>query len=111
MSSKYENVFEILSIPLALYMAYDKSKLDGKIDVSDIQYLMGPLLKLPTAIEGADLALKELQAIDADSRSKMLQRLSAEFDISDDVLEGKIEASTSWILATAELVGVLKKNG
>lgn len=111
MSSKYENVYEILSIPLALYMAYDKSKADGRIDVSDIQYLMGPLLKLPGAIEGAELALKELQAIDADSKSKMLQRLSAEFDISDDILESKIEAATSWILATADLVGVLKKNG
>jgi hypothetical protein len=107
--TEYKNAYEILSIPLSLYMAYDKSKADGKIDSSDIQYLVTPLLKLPSAIDGAELALKELENMDSDSREKCMAQLSAEFDIADDVLEKKIESAVSWLLATGELLGVFLK--
>ena len=111
MTSKYENIYEILSVPLALYSAYDKAKADGKIDASDIQYLVGPLLKLPSAIDQANLSIKELQTLTGDDRSKLMQRLSAEFDIGDDALEAKIEAAVSWILSTGELVGAFTNHG
>lgn len=104
--TKYDNVYEILSIPLALYMAYDKAKSDGKLDASDIQYLVGPLLRLPSAIDGADQALNELKSLDDESRAKCMAQLAADFDIADDVLEKKIEAAVNWLLATGELLGV-----
>lgn len=104
--TKYDNVYEILSIPLALYMAYDKAKADGKVDASDIQYLVGPLLRLPSAIDGADQALAELKGLDDESRTKCMAQLAADFDIADDVLEKKIEAAVNWLLATGELLGV-----
>lgn len=107
--TKYDNVYEILSIPLALYMAYDKAKADGKVDASDIQYLVGPLLRLPSAIDGADQALSELKSLDDESRAKCMAQLAADFDIADDVLEKKIEAAVNWLLATGELLGVFEQ--
>lgn len=104
---KYSDVYEILSIPLALYMAYDKSMADGKIDASDIQYLVGPLLKLPSAIDGAEKALVDFKSLEGVDREKCMAKLSADFDISDDVLEKKIESAVNWILATGDLLGVM----
>lgn len=102
---KYNEVYDILSLPLALFMAYEKSKADGKIDASDIQYIVGPLLKLPSAIDGAQESINQFKTMDEDSRSKCMQKLSAEFDIADDVLEKKIECSIEWILSTGKLLG------
>lgn len=110
MSEKYQSVYEVLSMPLSLYMAYEKSKSDGKIDVSDIQFLMGPIMKLPAVITGAKESLVEFQSMNEQSRTLCMNRLCSEFDLSDDQLESKIEASVKWILATGELMGAFKKD-
>ncbi len=109
MPEKYQNVYEVLSMPLSLYMAYEKSKSDGKIDVSDIQFLMGPIMKLPSVITGAKSSLDEFKSMNEQARSSCMSRLCAEFDLADDQLESKIEASVKWILATGELMGAFKK--
>jgi len=103
-----QKVHDILSLPLALFMAYDKSKLDGKFDASDIQYIVGPLLKLPAVIDGASESLLEYQKMDDSSRMKCCQRLSAEFDIADDVLEAKVETAIEWLVLTGKLLGAFK---
>lgn len=102
-----KEVYEILSAVLAFHMAYDLANKDGKIDVSDVQYLITPMIKLPAAIAGADQALAELKAMDAAERGEMLAKLAAEYDIADDVLEAKVEAGVEWLLATGKFVGTL----
>lgn len=97
----------VLSAALAFHMAYDLANADGKIDISDIQFLIAPMIRLPAAIAGASGVLEEMKSMPAAERGEILTKLAAEYDIADDVLEAKIEAGVEWLLATGKLTGAL----
>jgi hypothetical protein len=107
LEAEYKEPYEILSAALAFHMAFALADQDGKIDLTDVQYLITPLIKLPSAISGADQALTQLKSMSAAARAEMLSRLASEYDIADDVLEAKIEAGVEWLLSTGKFVGTL----
>lgn len=99
--------YQILSAALSFHQAFDQAKVDGKINVQDLPLLLVPLMKLPDAISGAGNALAELKALDPQQRADLLSKLSAEYDLANDVLEAKIEAGIEWLLSTGKFVGIL----
>lgn len=105
--SQYNETYEVLSAALAFHMAYEQALADGKLSVTDASYLLGPVLKLPAAINGADKALTELKVLTPEARGEMLSKLAAEYSIPDQKLEAKVEAGIEWLLATGKFIGTL----
>lgn len=107
-SEQYQDAYEILSAALAFHMAFEAAKADdGKIDIKDVVHLMGPVMKLPAAIAGADKAIPQLMSMDAASKAEMNAKLALEYDIADDKIEAKVEAGIAWLIETGKFVGVL----
>lgn len=70
---------------------------DG-VQLSDL----GALMKLPAAVDDWKVGVVNLEETweEASGRDEILQFIKDEFDIPDDVLEEKIEASMEWIKST-----------
>jgi len=100
---------DVLAFPLSLHMAFDKANADGKIDAMDIGLLLDPVTKLIPAIQNAKEALEELKDMDASERAELNAWAKSTYDIADDVLEEKVEASVDVLLSVAVLVGKLTK--
>lgn len=99
----------VLSFPLSIHMGYDKAQADGKIDVTDVGYLMDPVMKLVPAVQNSKQALEEIKDLDDSERAELNSWAKSEYDIKDDALEEKIEASIDVLLSIAVLVGKLSK--
>lgn len=103
-----QQIKDVLAFPLGLHMAYDKAQADGKLDVADIAFLVDPLVKLPAAVTGAGLALEQLKDLDESERKDVLDWAKASYDISDDVLEAKVESGLALVLELAKFLGALQ---
>lgn len=102
-----EGIKKVLAFPLSLHMAFEAANADGKINVADIGLLMNPVMKLTGAIPMAKQAFEEIKDLDEVERADIMQWSQAEYDISDDVLEEKVEAGIDLALAVAKFVGVV----
>lgn len=102
-----KETYEVLSALLSFHMAFEMANADKKIDVSDVQFLLAPMIKLPAAINGADKVLPELKSMDAAARGEMLAKLAAEYDIPNDAVEAKVEAGIEFLLSAGKFVGVI----
>lgn len=99
----------VLAFPLSVHMAYDKAQADGKMDVSDVGYLMDPVMKLIPAVQEASGALEQLKNLNDEGRADINAWAKSEYDIADDVLEEKIEAGLDVALSIGVLIGKLTK--
>ena len=70
------------------YRAYDLADDDGKISISDLQYLLDPVVYLPTAIAGAKDIPAELADLDDAELADIKAAVRAE--VGDDSLADDI---------------------
>lgn len=104
---KLKNAYEALSFGLSMHMAFGLARADGKYDVTDVQFLIMPMTKAPAAISDIKVSLDELKSASDADRAEVMAKLKAEYDIPDDQLEAKVEATAEWLLATGKFVGVI----
>jgi len=102
-----ENIKKVLAFSFSLAKAIDLARADGKIDYTDVQYLLAPAMKVVDAVAGAKQALAEIKDLSVEERAQLDAYIKAEFDISDDELEVKIEKGLALALHVAEFVAVL----
>lgn len=102
-----ENIKKVLAFAFALGEAVDAARADGQIDYKDLPLLLDPVLKLGAAVDAAKLAAEELKNLTAEERAELDAWAQAEFDISNDELEVKIEKGLALALHVAEFVAVL----
>ena len=109
MSLGIEKIKDVLAFPLSLHVAYEKANADGKLGLTDLMHLVDPLRKLPRALSGAKDAIEEVRDLDPVEMDLLNKWVAKEYEISDDVLEKKIEAAFDLALSIAKFVGVLKE--
>lgn len=102
-----DNIKKVLGFSFALAKAVDLAKADGKIDYTDVQFLLAPAMKIIDAVSGAKQALAEIKDLSVEERAELDAYIKAEFDIGDDVLEVKIEKGLALALHVSEFVAVL----
>lgn len=104
---EHKETYEVLSAALSFHEAIVLANADGKIDLTDIMFLIEPMTKLPNAIENAENSFSELKAMSQESRAELLSKLSEEYDIPNDDIEAKVEAGIECLLAIGKFVGTL----
>lgn len=104
-----EGIKSVLAFPLSIHMAYAAANADGKIDMLDVPLLMGPAMKLVPAMQKAKQAVAEIKDLDTNERAELNDWAKVEYDIADDTLEAKVEASIDVLLSIAVLVGTMTK--
>lgn len=100
---------ELLALPLSIHMAYDLAMADGKLDLADLALLMGPAMKIGPALQGIDKVPGELKDMDDAEKKDVLDWAKTMYNISDDVLEKKVEDALGLALHIAQFVGKLVK--
>ena len=86
-----ENLKLALAFPLSLAMAYDEAKADGELTYMDLRLVLDPAMKAFPAIQALPQAWGELKDLSTHERDELYAWVKAEFDISDDELESKVE--------------------
>lgn len=94
---------EMLSFVLGIFNAVGKSLEDGKVDVSDIALLLGPLMKVGSAVQGAARIPSELKDLSQEESNELKEFISKEFDIPQDHLEKVLEQSLFIVVKVYQL--------
>ena len=103
-----QNAKEVLSALLSGHQAVTMALADGKVGLEDLALLVGPLMKLPLAIQDASLAIGEITNATEAERAQVLSDLKAEYDLSNDELEAKVEAGVELLMALGKFYGTVK---
>lgn len=90
---------EMLDGLFSLASALDKSLEDGELDFSDLIHFYPVIPKLTLGIKNGDQIPKELTDLDEWELNKIKDYISEKFDISDDVLEHRIEEALKLLLS------------
>lgn len=104
-----ESLKSVLKLGLALGNGIGKAMEDGKVDLTDIVYLMGALQAAPAAFLAVDKVQAEAKDLDASEMAELVAYAKAEFDLADDELEKKIEKSLEAGLVIYQAVMLWKK--
>jgi len=102
-----QNLKDVLSLPMSLHMAVDKAGADGKYDANDLQYLIGPGMKVGAFISALGGALPELKDLSDEETQELYAWAKAEYDLADDAVEEKVESGLKLALHIAQFVGKL----
>ena len=97
-----ENLKDGLKFPLAVAMAVDRAKDDGKFGLDDLQYLVGPGMALPGFLKGFAQFLPELKDLDDAEKTQLVDWVKAEFKLSDEVAERRVERGLALLLELAD---------
>ena len=100
------HVKNVLALPLAIYVAYDLSAADGKIDLGDLPNAMGVVTKLPAFASSIPHAVPAFKAVSEDESqfSNLKAWVSDEFDIADDEVEAKVEQGVKLALELGRFI-------
>lgn len=109
MGEKVKELKELVGFGLAFGMAVDKSLADdGKVTFGDVGNLIAPIMKAPSAFQGADQALVELKALDDEGKKELNEFVKGEFDIRDENIEAIVEEAVSMAVSGARILALLK---
>jgi uncharacterized NAD-dependent epimerase/dehydratase family protein len=84
---------DLLKFVVSLGMAVDKIKADGKVDITDIQFLMSPLTQAGKAFEGVKHVKSQLKDLSAEEAKELVEFAENQLDLSNDKLEHTIETA------------------
>ncbi len=100
---------EVLALGFALGGALKSAKKDGKIDVSDIVYLLPAIQASSAALADLSLVPKELGELDVAEAVELLNYAKGEVDglVDDEQAKKVVNAALKVGLSVAELVSVL----
>jgi len=85
---------EVLTFAVSLAVAVDKAIEDG-FQWTDVFSLIPPLMKLPEAIEGAELVPTEIEDLDENERAELvaeIERLDFKSEYSEKITEQGLRA-------------------
>lgn len=105
-----DKIKDLLALPFALHMAYDKAAEDGSVDVGDIGHLISPITKIANFANALKdgVVLKQFKDLDDAERQALNEWAKKEYDIADDMLEMKIEAAFDVVFSVGKLIGALQ---
>ena len=84
---------DLLKFVVTLGMAVDKIKADGKVDITDIQFLMAPLTQAGKAFEGVKHVKAQLKDLSAEEAKELVEFAQKHLELSDEKLEHTIETA------------------
>ncbi len=84
---------DLLKFVVSLGMAVDKIKADGKVDITDIQFLMSPLTQASKAFEGVKHVKAQLKDLSSEEVKELVEFAENQLDLSNDKLEHTIETA------------------
>ena len=103
-----KNVKDIVMVGLKLSMALDQAKADGKVDISDVGFLIPVGMAIPEAVADAQLALAELKNATPEARAQFNVEIANEYNIADDKVEAIVECSLEVLVSIGKLLGTIE---
>lgn len=104
MDENYQELKEGVDFLFAIPEVIEKSKADGHIDLSDLQYGLGLYTKAKAGIEGIGNPAKRFKDLPREDRRNLITYAQQKFDLKNDGLEELIERWFEWVYLTGELV-------
>ena len=99
---------ELLKFVIELGTAVDKAKADGKIDITDIQFLIAPLASANAAFAGVDQVKVELKDMTAEEAAELVAFATSELKLSNEKVEVVIETALKLALDLYKYVQLFK---
>lgn len=84
---------DMLKFIIGIGEAVDISLVDGKIDLTDVGNLMGPMMLAPAAFDNIKMLPKEIMNLKPEETRELVAFVEEEFDIASDKIEAAIEKS------------------
>jgi len=104
-----KEVKELVVFAARLGNSIDKSISDGKVSVTDIQYLFDPLFVAGQAFNGFAEIPAELADLDDQEAAELVAVIENELDIANDVAEGLAEDGLALAIAIVQFVNKIRE--
>ena len=100
---------ELLKFAARLGGAIDKTLADGKVTVTDTQFLFDPLFAAGSAFTGFAEIPAELADLDDEEANELVAVIENELDIANDVAEGLAEDGLALAIAIVQFVNKIRE--